>query len=52
MEIRQLLKEDAKQFSALIVDMYAHLENLEWFSPMPYDEESVAEMIEKPRDWL
>lgn len=52
MEIRQLLKEDAKQFSALIVDMYAHLENLEWFSPMPYDEESVAEMIEKPRFYI
>ena len=52
MEIRQLEKIDAKAFSALIVDMYAHLENLEWFSPMPYDEETVAEIIEKPRFYI
>ena len=52
MEIRQLEKTDAKAFSALIVDMYAHLENLEWFSPMPYDKESVETMIEKPRFYI
>jgi hypothetical protein len=52
MEIRQLEKIDAKEFSALIVDMYAHLENLEWFSPMPYDIESVETMIEKPRFYI
>ena len=52
MEIRQLEKTDANEFSALIVDMYAHLENLEWFSPMPYDKESVETMIEKPRFYI
>ena len=52
MEVRQLEKTDAKAFSALIVDMYAHLENLEWFSPMPYDEASVETMIEKPRFYI
>ena len=52
MEVRQLEKTDAKAFSALIVDMYAHLENLEWFSPMPYDETSVETMIEKPRFYI
>lgn len=52
MEIRQLKAEDAKQFSELIVDMYSHLENLEWFSPMPYDIENVTNMIEKPRFYI
>ena len=52
MEIRQLDTGDTKSFCELIVDMYAHLENLEWFSPMPYDEESVKTMLEKPRFYI
>ena len=52
MEIRQLRLEDASQFSDLIKDMYGHLENLEWFSPMPFDLESVKGMIEKPRFYI
>lgn len=52
MEIRQLKKEDAKQFSDLILNMYSNLENLEWFSPMPLDIESVKEMIDKPRFFI
>ena len=52
MEIRQLKREDASKFSELIIDMYSHLENLEWFSPMPYDIENVTNMIEKPRFYI
>ena len=52
MEIRQLDTVDTKSFCELIVDMYAHLENLEWFSPMPYDEENVKTMLEKPRFYI
>ncbi len=52
MEIRQLNTNDAKEFSELIIDMYSHLENLEWFSPMPYDLENVKSMIENPRFYI
>ena len=49
MEFRQLIEEDAKEMSLLILDMYRHLENLEWFSPMPYDEKSIKEILANPR---
>ncbi len=49
MDFRQLNENDAKEFSALIVDMYNHLENLEWFSPMQYDEENVKGLLTNPR---
>ncbi len=49
MIIRQLESKDAKAFSELIVDMYSHLDNLEWFTPMPYDIDNVIGMIENPR---
>lgn len=52
MEIRQLTIEDAEQFSNLIVNMYSNLENLEWFSPMPYDIENVINMITNPRFYI
>lgn len=52
MEIRQLEKRDAPQFSALIVNMYSHLDNLEWFTPMPYDLENVEGMIAHPRFYI
>lgn len=52
MEIRQVRTEDTKQFCELIVDMYSHIENLEWFTPMPYDYDSVKNMIEKPRFFI
>lgn len=52
MEIRQLTNDDIEEFSALIIDMYAHLENLEWFSPMPYDYENVKNMINKDRFYI
>jgi RimJ/RimL family protein N-acetyltransferase len=52
MEIRQLKASDTKQFCALVKNMYSHLENLEWFSPMPFDEESVVTMLEKPRFYI
>ena len=32
--------------------MYEHLENLEWFSPMPYDNENVLGMITSPRFYI
>lgn len=50
--IRELSEQDSKQFSDLIIDMYAHLENLEWFSPMPYDEEAVRQIIANPRFYI
>ena len=52
MEIRVLTKDDAKPFSNLIVNMYSNLENLEWFTPMPYDLENVTGMIENPRFYI
>jgi len=50
--IRQLTIDDTQQFCDLIVDMYSHLENLEWFSPMPYDFDSVKSMIENKRFFI
>ena len=52
MEFRVLKPEDAKQFCDLIVDMYGHLESLEWFSPMPTDFENVKGIIENPRFYV
>lgn len=50
--IRQLKVEDTQKFCDLIVDMYSNLENLEWFSPMPFDYENVKGMIEHPRFYI
>lgn len=50
--IRKLNINDTKQFSDLIINMYSNLENLEWFSPMPFDEENVKSMIEDPRFYI
>ena len=50
--IRKLTINDTEEFCDLIVDMYAHLENLEWFSPMPYDYENVKSIIENPRFYV
>lgn len=50
--IRQLTVADTEAFCDLIVDMYGHLENLEWFTPMPYDYDSVKGMIEKDRFYI
>ena len=52
MIIRKLEPKDTQNFCDLIVDMYANLENLEWFSPMPYDAENVSSMIENPRFYI
>lgn len=52
MKIKQLETQHTKQFCNLIIDMYANLQNLEWFTPMPYDEESVKGMIENPRFYI
>lgn len=52
MEFRKLEERDAGQFSELIKNMYSGLENLEWFTPMPYDEENVLNMIQKPRFYI
>ena len=52
MEIKQLSTDNTQQFCSLIIDMYSHLENLEWFTPMPYDFESVKGMIENPRFYI
>ena len=52
MTIRQLNTGDTKSFCNLIVNMYSNLENLEWFSPMPYDFDNVKSMIENPRFYI
>ncbi len=52
MEFRKLEEKDAWQFSELIKNMYSGLENLKWFTPMPYDEENVLNMIQKPRFYI
>ena len=49
MEIRLLNKNDAKQFSNLILAMYQKLDNFEWFGLMPTDIENITAMIESPR---
>ena len=50
--IRQLTVEDTSSFASLILDMYSNLDNLEWFSPMPFDEDNVKGMIENPRFYI
>lgn len=52
MNIRQLNVNDTEKFCDLIIDMYSNLENLEWFSPMPYDYNNVKSMIENPRFYI
>ena len=51
-EIRQLNTSDTQNFCNLIIDMYGHLENLEWFTPMPYDFDNVKKMIENERFYI
>ena len=48
MIFRKLEVNDTKSFCNLIVDMYSHLENMEWFSPMPFDYDNVKSIIENP----
>lgn len=52
MIIRKLVAGDTQSFCDLIVNMYSDLENLEWFSPMPYDYDNVKSMIENPRFFI
>lgn len=49
MILRKLTEQDAGRFQELILDMYNHLENLEWFSPMPTDFESIKDILSNPR---
>lgn len=49
---RKLTKDDVKGFQKLILDMYANLVTLEWFSPMPLDEDFVLSMIEDERFYI
>ena len=50
--IKQLTTQNTKQFCDLILNMYSNLENLEWFSPMPFDFDNVKSMIENPRFFI
>ena len=52
MLIRQLHIDDTQSFCNLIVNMFSDLENLEWFSPMPYDFNNVKSMLENPRFYI
>ena len=49
MDFRRLKEEDTQMFCDLILDMYAHLDSIEWFTPMPFDFESVKAMINDDR---
>ena len=49
---RKLTKDDVKGFEKLILDMYANLVTLEWFSPMPLGEDFVLSMIEDERFYI
>jgi RimJ/RimL family protein N-acetyltransferase len=50
--IRQLTIDDTNKFANLILNMYSNLDNLEWFSPMPFDYDNVKAMIENPRFFI
>ncbi len=52
MEIRKLEISDTEKFCELIKNMYSNLENLEWFTPMPFDYDSVKSILEKPRFYI
>lgn len=52
MIIRKLNDNDVQKFCNLIINMYSNLENLEWFSPMPFDYENVKNMINKERFYV
>ena len=52
MEIKKLEIKHTKEFCGLIKNMYSNLENLEWFSPMPFDYDNVKAMIENPRFYI
>jgi len=52
MEIRKLKVYDTQQFCDLIINMYSHLNNLEWFTPMPFDFDTVKSIIENPRFYI
>lgn len=52
MIFRKLTTTDSEQFCNLIIDMYKNLQNLEWFSPMPYDKENIEEMLMSPRFYV
>lgn len=50
--IKKLEEKHTQAFCDLIIDMYSHLDNLEWFSPMPYDYDSVLSMITNDRFFI
>ncbi len=49
---RQLTKDDLNEFKKLILDMYANLVTLEWFSPMPLGDEDILSMLENERFYI
>ena len=50
--IRKLEEKYVHQFSNLILNMYSNLENLEWFSKMPFDEENILNIIKNKRFFI
>ena len=50
--IKKLEEKHTQAFCDLIIDMYSHLDNLEWFSPMPYDYDNVKSMITNDRFYI
>jgi len=49
MTIRQLNEQDANLFSNLIIDMYQHVDDIEGFVPIPYDNLNIRCMLTNRR---
>ena len=49
MMIRELTEKDAVHLSRLLIDMYQHLDNIEGFVPIPYDNLNVRCMLTDSR---
>lgn len=49
---RRLTKDDLAEFKKLILDMYANLVTLEWFSPMPLGDDDILSMLENERFYI
>lgn len=49
MTIRELTENDAKVFGNLIIDMYQHIDDIEGFVPIPYDNLNIRCMLTNSR---
>lgn len=49
MTFRELTESDAGMFSSLIIDMYQHINDIEGFVPIPYDNLNIRSMLTNSR---